>query len=217
MGHIPETVWINVGTHLQFWLNECIICGILELENELGTTIHGCDRVSLLSLSGQLIPGGIQQVCSLLKKTQITPKEFPIAPKPLFKLFVWQQLPSIFLQADSSDNSCVLFFLFFFFSFFFFSFLWRERSFCHIINSNSVSVLFCLSLKWKQWQNCHECVPRKTLEPATLNYGGAIWDVFLETLQELGEERLLFLCDPAHYKPFLFPTSLWTYSISTAL
>lgn len=53
----------------------------------------------------------------LTKKPQITPKEFPIAPKPLFKLFVWQQLPSIFLQADSSDNSCVLFFLFFFFPF----------------------------------------------------------------------------------------------------
>lgn len=26
---------------------------------------------------------------------------------------------------------------------------------------------------------------------------------FLETLWDLGEERLLFLCDPAHYKPFL--------------
>ena len=185
------------------------------VENELRTIIRGCDRVSLLSLSGQLIPGGIQQVCSVLKNHKSHPRNFPSLQNPFSSSLFGSSSPPFFCR-----RTIVTTHVFCFSSFFSFSsahFLWRERSFCHIINSNSVSVLFCLSLKWKQWQNCHECVPRKTLEPAALNYGGAIWDVFLETLQELGGERLQFLCDPAHYKPFLFPTSFWTYSISTAL
>lgn len=116
-----------------------------------------------------------------------------------FKLFVWQQLPSILLQADFSDNSCLCF------SFFPFFFLWQEKSFCHIINSNSVSLPFCLSLQWKQWQNCHECLPHKKAGAYYFELQGHNFRRFLKTLWDLEGGTLLFLCDPAHYKPFFFP------------
>lgn len=155
--------------------------------------------LSLLSLSGQFIPGGIQQVCSLLKP-QITPKEFHIAPKPFFKLFVWQQLPSIFLRADCSDNSCVLFFFFL---------LWLERE---VIATSSTQTLFLSFVRRWHGNNDKTATSVSHIKSRSLllwtsghNFG---W--FLETLRDLEGERLLFLCDPAHYKPFISPKHLWT-------
>lgn len=130
---------MNKCISLHSCVNKCVIrictttVSRLGLVDEVRTVIYSCvssiffhwvTLLSVLSLSGQFIPGGIQQVCSLLKP-QITPKEFHIAPKPFFKLFVWQQLPSIFLQADYSDNSCVFVFL----SFLFLFSRWQESHF----------------------------------------------------------------------------------------
>lgn len=80
--------------------------------------------LSLLCLSGQFIPGWIQQVCSLLKP-QITSKEFHFGPKPFFRLFAWQELPYIFFcrQIIATTPFIIFFSLFFV--------LWREKSLPH--------------------------------------------------------------------------------------
>lgn len=164
--------------------------------------------LSILCLSGQFIPGGIQQVCSLLKP-QITPKEVHIAPKPFFKLFVWQQLPSIFLPADYSDNSCVFVFLFFFF------FLCVARE---VIATSSTQTLFLCSSVCR-WHGNND--KTATSVSHIKSWSLLLWTTghnlgrFLETLQDLEGERPLFLCDPAHYKPF-FPlkvSELTVYSL----
>lgn len=127
---------------------------------------HLCkDLIVFLCFSGQFISSRIQSVCAVLKP-QTTPEEFLFAPNPLLLLLsTWQELPSIFLQADSSDNSC-FFFIVFCLGFFFFV-ARRATS-----PSPTPSVLSCLSLTWNQRRKKRqESLWHETLESTALNWG----------------------------------------------
>ena len=90
------------------------------VENELRTIIRGCDRVSLLSLSGQLIPGGIQQVCSVLKNHKSHPRNFPSLQNPFSSSLFGSSSPPFFCRRTIVTTHVFCFSSFFFLFFFLF-------------------------------------------------------------------------------------------------
>lgn len=132
-----------------------------------------------------------------------------ICSKNPFFQALWQQLPSILLQADYCDNSCVFFFFFFLlFSalcFSFFSPLWWRggRSLPH----HQLQLCFSTLLSVADVETMKKLpgVFKKKHKTA-----GAFWTTghnsgwFLKHYGTWKETDVLFLCDPAHYKESFF-------------